>query len=142
MSTASMMPTIETAVRSLAATFADAWNRHDARALANQFTEDGDLINPAGRVANGRREIEALFADEHSGNMQNSQMSQTLSGVRMLSPEVVVATHRCDVSAMRHPVTGELMTAHAIATFVLKNEGGTWRIAVARAMIPMPPPER
>lgn len=141
MSTASMTPTIETAVRNLAANFTGAWNRHDAKAMSEFFSEDGDLINPAGRVANGRREIEALFADEHSRNFKTSQMNQTVSSIRVLTPDLVVATNRCELTGVRQPATGELGPQNAIATFVLKNEGGTWRIAVARPMIPVTPPK-
>jgi ketosteroid isomerase-like protein len=48
----------------------EAWNRHDAAALAALWHEDGDLINPAGRWAQGRAQVEKLFRDEQSTVMK------------------------------------------------------------------------
>ncbi len=141
MSSATPTPALETTMQKVASSFADAWNRHDAKALAGFFTDDGDLINPAGRVADGRQEIEALFADEHSRNFRNSHMQQTVSKVRVLSPDLVVATSRCELSGVLNPANQPMPTMNAIATFVLKNEGGAWRVAVLRPMIPMTPPK-
>jgi uncharacterized protein (TIGR02246 family) len=141
MSTAGMTPNIDTAVRNLAVSFEEAWNRHDAKALASLFTDDGDLINPAGREANGRAQIEALFTDEQSANFKTSHMRQTVTRVRALAPDLAVSTNRCEVTGMRSPSNQEMPTMNAIATFVLKNEGGAWRIAVARPMVPVTPPK-
>lgn len=129
MSATSPIPNIESAVQYLASTFAAAWNRHDPKALADLFVEDGDLINPAGRVANGRAEIEALIRDEHSTYFKDSRMNQTVDRVRVLTPDLVIATNRCEV-------TGTPMAHNVIATFVLRNERGTWRIVTARPMVP------
>lgn len=41
-----------------------AWNRHDPRALAALWHEDGDYVDATGRAARGRAQIEALFRDE------------------------------------------------------------------------------
>lgn len=41
-----------------------AWNRHDAAALAALWHEGGDFVDPNGRAARGRAQIEALFRDE------------------------------------------------------------------------------
>jgi SnoaL-like domain len=41
-----------------------AWNQHDARALAALWHEGGDFVDPNGRAARGRAQIEALFRDE------------------------------------------------------------------------------
>lgn len=140
MSTASAMPSIEMAVQRLASSFADAWNSHDPKALASFFAEDGDLINPAGRAAFGRKEIEALFADDHSKASSASVMSQTVTRVRMLTPEFVVTTNQCHLTGMRLP-NDQTTTVDAIATMVLKNEGGGWRIVSARPMVPVSPPK-
>ncbi len=138
MSTASSVPTLESAAQTLASNFAAAWNRHDAKALADFFVEDGDLINPAGRVANGKREIEALFADEHSRQFKATQMTQTVDRVRVLTPEILIATNRCAITGMRNPATDEPMPAqNAIATFVLRRDAGALRIVCARPMMPV-----
>src|SRR5688500_6010127 len=54
-------------VKKQCAAFVDAWNAHDPKAMAALFAEDGDAINPHGRVATGRAEVEKMFTDEHKG---------------------------------------------------------------------------
>ncbi len=140
MSTATASPSVEAEIQDLVSSFAAAWNRHDAKALAAHFTEDGDLINPTGREANGRQEIEALFADEHSRNFAASRMNQSVKRIRVLSPDIVVATSRCEMGGVRRPGTDELCGMNAIATFVLRNTGGNWKIVSARPMVPVAGP--
>ncbi len=41
--------------------FFDAWNQHDMTKMVAHWTEDATLINPAGRVAHGKAEIEKLL---------------------------------------------------------------------------------
>jgi len=47
-----------TAIRELESQHQDAWNRHDAHAYANLFSEDGDCVNVVGWWWKGRSEIE------------------------------------------------------------------------------------
>jgi uncharacterized protein (TIGR02246 family) len=43
----------------------EAWNRHDAKAYANFFTEDGDCVNVVGWWWKGRAEIEKKLTDAY-----------------------------------------------------------------------------
>ena len=56
-------PAIEAEIKARADEFAAAWNKHDTKAMADMWSTDGDLINPYGRVAKGRAEVEKLFLD-------------------------------------------------------------------------------
>ena len=134
MSAPSTIANVETAVRNLASSFAAAWNKHDAKALAEHFAEDGDLIDPAGREARGRTEIEALLRDEHASNLKNSSMKQTVDRIQILAPDLVIATNRCEMS-------GVPLAHNVIATMVLRNERGTWRIVASRPMVPVERPQ-
>ena len=58
-------PKEETAVRDHCASFVTAWNKHDAKAMAATWANDGSLINPFGRLASGRAEVEKLLSEEH-----------------------------------------------------------------------------
>ncbi|HEX9148245.1 MAG TPA: hypothetical protein VF958_03705, partial [Thermoanaerobaculia bacterium] len=51
----------EAQVRARSQEFAASWNRHDPKAMAGVWAADGDLINPFGRTAKGRNEIEKLL---------------------------------------------------------------------------------
>lgn len=52
--------------------FAEAWNRHDADALAAMWTADGELNHPWGFHAVGRDAVRRLLTEEHNGSMQSS----------------------------------------------------------------------
>ena len=70
--------------------FVAAWNNHDAEAMAALWAPDGDLINPFGRVAKGRPEVEKLFIDEHASFTKGTTYKVTSSLVRVLGSEVAV----------------------------------------------------
>ena len=53
----------EAAIRALEARLPEAWNRHDAKAFASVFTEDGDCVNIVGWWWKGRAEIEKKLTD-------------------------------------------------------------------------------
>jgi hypothetical protein len=52
----------KSAIEALVAKFNDAWNRHDAHALAALFAEDADFTNVRGEHAGGRKAIEDMHA--------------------------------------------------------------------------------
>src|SRR5512145_2553139 len=51
------------AIRELQSRQEEAWNRHDAEAYANLFTEDGDVVNVLGWWWRGRTEIRSRLTD-------------------------------------------------------------------------------
>lgn len=83
--------------------FAAAWNRHDPKALAAFWAPDGDLINPFGRVAKGRAEVEKLFTDEHSAFMKGTTFTLTGMTVRLLAPNIAFTDWDVEISGMHAP---------------------------------------
>jgi len=130
---------VDAGIQDLCANFAAAWDKNDAKALASLFAEDSDLINPEGRVANGKYEIEKLFQSEQSSRFKNSRMNITISNVHTLTPDIAIVTDNCEISGVQDPSTHTPRNVKAIATFVLQRERGTWRIVSARPMIPVGP---
>jgi uncharacterized protein (TIGR02246 family) len=134
----------EASIQKFGTDFAAAWNKHDAKAMASFWTEDGDLINPFARVAKGRAEIEKLFQDEHSTAMAGTSYSPTLSAVRFLTPDVAVADWDLVISGMRGPdgKTGAPFKPHLSVVMVKKE--GRWSSAAARAyhFLSPPPPAK
>src|SRR5262249_6545605 len=82
----------EAAIKARSPDFAATWNRHDPKALAAFWAEDGDLINPWGRLATGRAEIEKLFQDEQgpAGMLRATTFDVKSDTVRFVSPDVAV----------------------------------------------------
>jgi uncharacterized protein (TIGR02246 family) len=115
--------------------FVTAWNAHDPRAMSMLHAEDADLINPSGRAAKSRTEIETLLKQEHSRGLKDSRLSLKFEAVRFLAPDAAVTDHAYELSGVRDPA-GNPITVRGHLTQILKK-GETWQIVVSRPMIPL-----
>ena len=52
----------EELIKKVLTAFTDAWNKHDAKAFSNVFSEDADFTNVRGVSAHGRSEVEKFHA--------------------------------------------------------------------------------
>jgi uncharacterized protein (TIGR02246 family) len=129
-------PQDEQAIRNMVTQFVAAWNRNDAKALAGQFTSDGDLINPAGRIARGKGEVEKLLAEEQSGRFKGTHMSMTLKHLRFLKPDVAIVDEEFEITGLQGPQT----TMKGLITVVLRKDGDHWLTTSARPMVPVQMP--
>ncbi len=125
----------EQAIRSLASEFVSAWNKNDTRQLAACYSADGDLINPAGRAARGRMEVEKLMREEHAGPFKGTRLSTQQKHLRFLKPDVAIVDYEFEIAQMRG-ADGKNTTLKGQVTFVLHKEGERWLIASARPLIP------
>jgi uncharacterized protein (TIGR02246 family) len=133
-------PVKEKEVRAAGDAFVAAWNQHDAKAMAAVWAPDGDLINPFGRWAKGRAEIEKLFSDEHATFMKGTTYSIGNYKVRFASPAVAVVDWDGEIAGMRAP-DGSAMPAfkhHVVDVYAKK--GNKWWLLAARATAFLPPP--
>ncbi len=126
----------ENAIQKQVEAFVAAWNTHDTRSMANLYAEDADLINPSGRSARSRTEIELLFRDEHASAFGRSQFSATPQHTRFLTPDLAVTTQEFSVSGAVDAL-GNMMTLRGYFTNVMKKQGDTWQVLVCRPMIPL-----
>jgi uncharacterized protein (TIGR02246 family) len=68
----------------------DAWNRHDMRAFASQFHEDGIWILWTGQVWRGRQAIEDGHAEVHRTVFRNSVQREQLEELAFVGPDAAV----------------------------------------------------
>jgi uncharacterized protein (TIGR02246 family) len=124
-------------VRAASDAWAAAWNRHDAKIMAAAWSPEGDLINPFGRWATGRAEIEKLFTEEHATFMKGTTYSITNYKVRFPTPAIAVADWDGEVAGM-HAADGKAMPVfkHHV-TGVYAKKGNHWWMASARAAVPL-----
>jgi uncharacterized protein (TIGR02246 family) len=130
----------EKQVRAAGDAFAAAWNKDDAKVMAAGWAPDGDLINPFGRWAKGRSEIEKLFTDEHTTFMKGTTYTISNYMVRFPSPAIAVADWDGEITGMRGP-DGKAMPAfkhHVVDVYAKK--GNHWWIVAARALAYLPTP--
>lgn len=141
MTPASQISKEQSSIQKQVDVFVAAWNRHDTKSMASVYTEDADLINPNGRVAKSRTEIEQLFRDEHGAQFKQSQFSATPQSTRMLTHDLAVITEAFEVTGAIDPA-GNKITLRGYFTNVMKRQGDTWQVQVCRAMVPALPQPR
>ena len=110
---------------------AAAWNKHDAKAYAALFTEDGDCVNVVGWWWKGRAEIEKKLTDAYLFVFKESVLTIKESDidVKFLAPDIAVAHARWTMTGARTP-KGIPEPQQGIQTQILKKQSsGSWLIA-------------
>ena len=130
----------EEAIKERLEEFTAAWNKHDATAMAAIWAPDGDLINPFGRVAKGRAEVQKLFTDEHANFMKGTTYKVTSSSVRILGSEAAVLDLDADVTGMKAPDGTDLPTFDHHLTVVMVKKDGAWWFVAAHPVQYLPTP--
>jgi uncharacterized protein (TIGR02246 family) len=93
----------EAAIRAVQDAQAAAWNRHDAAAYADLFTEDGDVVNVLGWWWRGRAQIESKLTSAFAFVFHESRLTIAETSVRFLSPTIAVAHVRWTMTGARTP---------------------------------------
>ena len=118
----------DAAIRQVQVLQAAAWNRHDARAYASLFAEDGDAVNVVGWWWKGRPEIERNIREGFEFVFAQSTLTITDVDVRFLSPSMAVAhVHWSMVGAKTLPNMPE--PREGIQLQILTKQTSGWLIA-------------
>jgi len=110
-----------------------SWNRHDPKLMAAFFVADGDLINPFGRHAKGKAEIEKLFTDEHTGPMAGTTYTGTIESIRYLGKTHAIIDVDGEISGMKGPDGAAAPPFKHHVTWIAVKKGGKWMAEGARA---------
>jgi uncharacterized protein (TIGR02246 family) len=122
----------EQAVRAVIKAFIDTRESNDAAGLAALLTADVDQRQTSGNVRSGRDAVV-------SGTMATQQSTGgrrtiTVDSLRFVDADVAIADGRYD-SVGRADGTEQRM----LTSMVLRREGGAWKIAAIRNMLPSTP---
>ncbi len=128
----------EAAIRKLYAQYTEAWNRHDPQAMAGFWTIDGDYMEPDGRHAKGRDEVEKFFTEEHQSVFKDSTLALTVETVWFITEDVAMVDGTYDLSGVRDREGKQIALRRGHLTAILLREDGSWQVAAGRAMIPVP----
>jgi uncharacterized protein (TIGR02246 family) len=111
-------------VKSVVASLAESWNRHDMAAFAAAFAENADFVNVIGMHWQGRQEIEAKHTVTHRTIIALAHVSTELKGAESLRERVAPETRR------------------SLLTCVLVKEADRWLITAAHNtdIVPVPFP--
>jgi uncharacterized protein (TIGR02246 family) len=114
--------TAEQAIRKAVASYVDAYNKGDAKALAELWTDGAVYANPlTGEQTIGRDAIEKLFAGVFAGD-KGTQLKAATSEVRFVSPLVAIET---GIATVTDP-SGLSQTSEYSAVYVKSD--GRWLI--------------
>lgn len=116
----------QTAVRESAKGFAEAYNRHDAKALAAGFTVGGELVTEEGAVLKGREAIEKHFAAVFAA-APKATIGIRVDAIRALGSEAAIEEGMVESSTgpEHHPERSQYIAIHV-------KQGGEWLVARAR----------
>src|SRR5438045_3272454 len=79
------------AVQARADEFAKAFNAHDAQAMAEFFTEDGSLLDPAGNEFEGKEHIKQYFENIEKGQDKDASETTKVKRAKLIKPDVAIA---------------------------------------------------
>jgi uncharacterized protein (TIGR02246 family) len=130
-------PDDEAAIRALEARQPEAWNKHDAKAYASLFTENGDCVNIVGWWWKGRAEIEKKLTDAYVYVFKESTLTITNMDIRFLTSDAAVAHVRWTMTGARTP-NGIPAPQQGIQTHVLQKQSGQWLIAAFQNTLERP----
>jgi uncharacterized protein (TIGR02246 family) len=118
----------EAEIRDLQARQQEAWNRHDAKAYAALFTDDGDVVNVVGWWWKGQREIETQLTAAFAVVFRDSTLTIDDVQVRFPARDIAVAHVRWSMEGSKTP-PGIPEPRQGIQIQVLQKRGREWRIA-------------
>jgi uncharacterized protein (TIGR02246 family) len=126
------------AIKELTDNLAKAFNAKDAKAASELFTEKAVLINPEGKKASGRAEIEQQIGADLNGLMKDSTTSFTNVEVQFLRPGLAFVD--MDSEMVCTNTTGTQPTLPKIhVSGVVERHGGKWLFDQARPATYLPP---
>lgn len=118
----------EAAIRNVETQQQEAWNRHDAKAYANLFTEEGDCVNVVGWRWQGREEIEKKLTNAYVFVFRESVLTIKEVDIKFTAPEIAVAHVGWTMVGARTP-KGLPQPQQGIQLQVLQKQAGKWLIA-------------
>src|SRR5262249_14189138 len=118
--------------------FAAAWNKADAKAMAQFFAEDADYISSTGQKGNGRADIEKILAEQFAGAYKGGTIKITTASIRFLKPDVALSNGTFEISGLQGADGKALPVRRGLSTNVFVKQGDKWLIAALRGMVPAP----
>ena len=123
-------------IRAIGAQIQSAWNKSDAKEMADLFLTDGDYISSTGRTARGRDELQKAFAAQWGGLYKGTKLAHTLTNVRFLRKDVAIADGAFEITGMRDASGKILPTRSGLSTVIAAKKGDRWYVAGLRGMVP------
>jgi uncharacterized protein (TIGR02246 family) len=122
----------ERAIKQRCAEFATLWGKHKPKELASLWAEDGDDINPFGRVATGRAAVQKLMEEQHATAQKSSFYQLTVTSVHFVKPDIAVVDWDGMLHRMVGPDGNTMPPQKHHVVMVMTEKDGRWFFASAR----------
>ena len=126
-------------VRSIGTQIQDAWNKADAKMLADLWLTDGDYVSSTGRAAHGRAEVQKAFAEQWATIYKGTKIAHTFTSVNFVRRDVAIADGSFEITGMRDTAGKILPARSGLSTIVAVKKGDRWYVAALRGMVPSVP---
>jgi uncharacterized protein (TIGR02246 family) len=110
--------------------FMDAWNQHDAHALAAVFSEDADFTNLRGIHVHGRTGVVEFLAPLFIADLEESHLTGRIRSLRFLKPDIAIADIDWEMKGAINPQGVALPPRKGLLDWALTKTGGQWLITV------------
>ncbi|HEX4590997.1 MAG TPA: SgcJ/EcaC family oxidoreductase, partial [Gemmataceae bacterium] len=114
------------AIRASARDFAAAFNKHDAKTVAAEWTEQGECVDADGELVRGRADIETAFAEFFKEN-PNAKIQVLVKSIRFPAPDLAV-----EDGLLRQINTVKDLPATTFYSATHVRTGGKWLTATSR----------
>lgn len=114
------------AIRAASQAVTEAFNKHDAKALAELWTEDGDFTTGSGRRFVGRAAISAAYEELFKRDSQ-TRLSAVVESIRLLSDTAAIEDGR---NVVEPPPPGAPGVGKYTAVYV--KQGDKWLMSTVR----------
>lgn len=125
--TGPIQDTVEKAVQN----YMDAWNTHNAHAVAMTYTEDCDFVNNFGTLTHGRAGMEATFGPFMTGVYSETHQAGKIRTIRYIKPDVAAVDVDWEMTGAKNPDGTPRPTRKGLHSLIMtKQSDGSWLIAV------------
>lgn len=129
------------ALDKLAADWAAAFAKGDAKTLAGYYTDNAVRMTPEAGTVVGRAAIEKEFAANMAGPWKGAKITIRLGSTQPVGADIAVNEGTWEVSGATGP-DGKPLTLKGNYLNTIVKKGGVWMIASNAAAPPAPAPEQ
>lgn len=129
-------------VRKLLSDYVDAWNTHDSKKMVERWTPEATLINPWGKLAAGKDQVEQVFAEEQKGPLGNLTMKQEINHAFFASPKIAFVDATAIFEGVVPPEIRDTFPVRWHIVYLAVKENDVWYIEAARPYVLPKPVEK
>jgi uncharacterized protein (TIGR02246 family) len=114
------------------------WNQNDAKAAANLFVDDADLVDTSARRFSGRENIEKHITDVLAHQFHDTRSRTTILTSRALGPDLAVLEVQWELLTQGQDAKTLTITGFRVLT----RNSGRWWVSAAQDTVTRPLPAR